>query len=1013
MNEPLEISSCNLKHFATFLLLLSPNLLYAEAITDGTVGKVQSLNGKFEIPASLGTTSGTNLFHSFQTFNINSGESATFTGSDNILNVISRVTGGSVSNINGTISSKVGNADFYFINPAGIIFGKSAKLDVPSSFYATTSDDLHFKDGLNFNAVDLKNNKLSISTPEQFGLTTASIANNSLLEVDGSNLTVNSKQSLNLSAGDINIHNFAKLNAPEGEIQLITPLKAGKINITDIKNFSVDGNGSGKIALEGENIELNNSIVSASNFGANNTNGGISAKASELNVTQSYIFANTYDVGHASNIDIHVQNLLLAKNTIISSDTSSSGDAGNISINSVGTVTLQDKSKLSSNTSDIGNAGNINIYARDVLLTKESIISSDTYSSGVGGTVTVSDANTITAQEGGNFSATSYSTGAGGKVNLNANTIKFDGKNLDEVITGVVTNARKSGDAGQAEINTSAIEILAGASITSSTFGTGDAKSVVVNAHTLTVDGKNNIFNQTGIGSNANPGSDGHAGDVLVKTDYLTMLNGGEITSQTFGTGNAGNVKIDAKKIINIDGRNSTTMTGIGSDANFSGDAGVINVDTPELIIKNTGVISSNTFSSGNAGAVNINANNLNIDGKESIDPSFTGISSNANKEATGKAGNLNVHSSNIKIAEKGRVVSNTYGQGNAGNVNIQTNNLSIDGRNSDIYTGIASNAYELSKGNAGNVTVDAKNIDLTNAGRITTNTRGSGIAGDVIIKANTINIDAKNSEYLAGIASAASPDSSGQTGSINITANNQLNLSNAAQISIQSRANVPNPTSVTAGQINISTPVLNVTNNAIINAKATENTNASNINLHISNALQMNLGSISTQANSGNGGAIEIDSGRMDLQRSSITTSVASEMGNGGNITVSSPALILDNGMVQANAYSGHGGDVFIKVDSLIGSQSQLLQGGEKPVVWQNNIPGFNVIQAASQLGLSGTVNVTSPQMNLSGILAGLSTSSFARDVLSQDYCNIGAGSSLTVRGYGALPSKSTDLLY
>jgi hypothetical protein len=72
-----------------------------------------------------------------------------------------------------------------------------------------------------------------------------------------------------------------------------------------------------------------------------------------------------------------------------------------------------------------------------------------------------------------------------------------------------------------------------------------------------------------------------------------------------------------------------------------------------------------------------------------------------------------------------------------------------------------------------------------------------------------------------------------------------------------------------------------------------------------------------------------------------------------------------------------------------------------------------LNVIQAASQFGLSGNVKVTSPQLNLSGVLIGLNTVFFGRELLSQDYCNVGTGSSLTVLGHGVLPSKSSDLLY
>ena len=92
----------------------------ADIATDGMVGPARNLAGPdFSIGAELGATRGNNLFHSFRTFNIDAGESATFTGPGNIANVISRVTGGDASTLNGLLRSEVGQADFFFINPAG------------------------------------------------------------------------------------------------------------------------------------------------------------------------------------------------------------------------------------------------------------------------------------------------------------------------------------------------------------------------------------------------------------------------------------------------------------------------------------------------------------------------------------------------------------------------------------------------------------------------------------------------------------------------------------------------------------------------------------------------------------------------------------------------------------------------------------------------------------------------------------------------------------------------------
>jgi hypothetical protein len=77
-------------------------------VTDGTVGlKVSLSGGEIKIGADLGARRGDNLFHSFEKFGIAIGQTATFTGSGDIKNVISRVTGGEISNIDGRLTSTV------------------------------------------------------------------------------------------------------------------------------------------------------------------------------------------------------------------------------------------------------------------------------------------------------------------------------------------------------------------------------------------------------------------------------------------------------------------------------------------------------------------------------------------------------------------------------------------------------------------------------------------------------------------------------------------------------------------------------------------------------------------------------------------------------------------------------------------------------------------------------------------------------------------------------------------
>ncbi len=104
------------------------------------------------IAPELGEQRGRNLFHSFERFDVGTGETATFTGPDDVSNVIGRVTSGDPSDIDGTLRSTIDGADLYLLNPAGIVFGPNAELDVRGAFHASTAESLEFSTGETFEA---------------------------------------------------------------------------------------------------------------------------------------------------------------------------------------------------------------------------------------------------------------------------------------------------------------------------------------------------------------------------------------------------------------------------------------------------------------------------------------------------------------------------------------------------------------------------------------------------------------------------------------------------------------------------------------------------------------------------------------------------------------------------------------------------------------------------------------------------------------------------------------------
>src|SRR5918999_789421 len=295
------------------LVLPFSALTKAEVTLDGTLGPAGSLAGpNFVIPDTVGQTVGTNLFHSFGLFNINTGESATFRGPATIDNVISRVTGGSQSFIDGLLRSEIESANLWFINPAGVLFGEHASLDIQGSFHVSTADYLKLGDGGRFEATNPENSVLTVAPPEAFGFLgerqPAGIA------VQGSLLQVPAGETLSVVGGDIRIAD-GTLYAPGGRIDMGSVASPGEVlpNAPDLGVSSFEQLGRIDMGVTGQVTMRNGARITAITLGSGN-GGDLTVTTGSLEVRNGAVISviSTLGAGRGGNVTVTADRVFLS-----------------------------------------------------------------------------------------------------------------------------------------------------------------------------------------------------------------------------------------------------------------------------------------------------------------------------------------------------------------------------------------------------------------------------------------------------------------------------------------------------------------------------------------------------------------------------------------------------------------------------------------------------------------------------------------------------------------------------
>ncbi|MBF0451025.1 MAG: filamentous hemagglutinin N-terminal domain-containing protein [Candidatus Magnetomorum sp.] len=612
-------------------------------ITENSLGTTVSGDSIYTI--SGGTSSGNNLFHGFSSFHLHEGEQAIFKGLDHIDTIIARITGGEASWINGTITSEISNADVYLLNPSGFILGPHAALDLTGSFHVSTADRLVFDDQSVFYASQSLSENFPEGHPIGFEYTANSAF--SPIIIQDANLSLNTGQTFSIVGGDvrpvslitnvsdtspgIRIQN-SHIQTPGGSIRLASVASEGVVRL--------DGHPSEQSMDIAGNIVISDESVIQT--------GGISAESSgHIYIYGGLFFGdhaefNTGSKGNSGDIEIQAQDMTLRNHCRLDSQSYGNGDGGDIQLTINNQLTLSESDiQTNAASNETGNAGHVRIAAKDMTLTNASQISTDTSGAGNAGQINLESQGTIIVTSGSEIRSKAWDTAIGnaGDIRLNASdiiikqaalisadtdgkgnaaSVTLIGKNLSmdqkAMISSSSNSNRNGGDAGTIDIRfTGDIDLTdSETSIQSLSLGEGAAGNIKILA--------NNVFlNHQATISSSNLGDKNYNGDAgtinIIAGNTIQLANNSSLaTSSNFAGG--GQINSASSKLIYLS--DSTINTSVSQGWGSGGDIFL----TTQLMFTTRSTIQ--------AKAENGQGGNIDIRTQQFLDASYNTISASS-----------------------------------------------------------------------------------------------------------------------------------------------------------------------------------------------------------------------------------------------------------------------------------------------------------------------------------------------------------------------------------------------
>jgi len=975
-------SSGGKSHLFTLLSLFAlSGVVHADVVLDGSTGSSGALTGpSFQITESLGQRAGANLLHSFSQFSIDQNETAVFSGDASIQNIISRVTGGDITTIDGTLRSTIAGANLFFLNPAGIIVGENAVLDIGGALHLSTASELQFADGSSLPTTSNAPVTLTSASPSAFGFLNTQQGS---IQFQGADLDQTAGQFVGLSAANVSFDN-ADIAVPQGQIEIATTTQTANVSIQpDSYNIQAESR-SGNVSV------TNGSDVIA---GA----GTIRIQGGELIINQSQLNVNNEIETDGGRIEIFTSgDVLLTGDDVggfssggrIRAHTSSSGSSEGILIDADGSIIIENSFLVGSIVLEIdtqGSAGDVILLSNDEIHITDSVIAARTRGSGASGNILIqsqsdqvfTEASFRTISDTSSFSGlTEDSAGEAGDITfisgaditfvdsfVDTRTIGLgniasagdlilrgdDISILDETRFDARAFANSGNDAqmfpdftlleGNGDLDIRANNILIESSSISLTSGNtvfGGQLTLIANESVILRSAEEERSDRSFIGASSDA-------NTLIQTPVFRMSN----SSIRFGdTG----FFTSAPYVFELNAETVVLENGANIRVNYTGEDGVVNFNVSDSI-----TLSSNSEVNRNDNSIEIDTGSFDAigDGPSLFitTPVLTIQGDESFLETAGffrsEAGDININVDRLDILDGAGIRSSEALGATDGFININaTDSVNIlsdgtvdaDDEFPTSYIGVErTTSFIVSSSDpdsSGSIFINTPHITLDGGEILASNTTTGTESGTISLISDTLSI-------LNGSQIQSNNSASDTVGQINLSVSDMITLSGTDRNGDISRITSFGLRGGNGGMITIQTDNLSIDGASIgastipRNDEDTNNSSrAGDLLFTIQNIELLNGGQVLSTVSNADAGNINVTASNtilIDGFRPSLTSSTTvfpsgfasasreGGVGNGGSIMLSAPNLIMNDGVITTESRgAGDAGNVMLTIDNI-----------------------------------------------------------------------------------------------